>query len=121
MKKDKIVYWVSVSAIFLLISLPALLFNSEMARMTMAHYGFPHYFGVELGLAKFLGGLVLILPMIPRRYKEWAYVGYGFDFIFAFLSGWIVDGFNGMLALPVVALIILALSYKYWHTLNPVS
>jgi hypothetical protein len=38
--------------------------------------GFPRYFRIELTIAKVLGGIVLLIPSIPGRVKEWVYVGF---------------------------------------------
>lgn len=48
------------------------LFNPVMVA-GYAHIGFPDWFRVELGIAKLLGALALIIPAIPARVKEWAY------------------------------------------------
>jgi hypothetical protein len=66
---------------------------------------------VSISVFKVLGGFTLILPRVPRRIKEWAYAGFGIDFISATASMWIVDGFSLVVLFPVVFLIILALSY----------
>ncbi len=119
MKKDKIVYWIATGLIFLFEGvLPVLTSRSQMAIQGITHLGYPVYFVTLLIVFKVLGGIALILPMVPKRIKEWAYVGYGFDFICAFVSIWVVDGFGGALILPVVAIIILKISYYYWHKLQ---
>lgn len=119
MKKDKILYWGSTGLIFLLEGvLPALTSQSEMSIQGITHLGYPLYFVTLLTVFKVLGAFALVAPMVPKRIKEWAYVGYGFDFTFAFISIWIVDGFGVGLILPVVAIIILKISYIYWHKLQ---
>src|SRR5262245_25692610 len=39
------------------------------------HLGFPDYFRVELSWAKFLGVVLLLVP-VPARLKEWTYAGF---------------------------------------------
>lgn len=56
--------------------------------------------------------------MIPPRFKEWAYVGFGLDFISAFIGHIVVDGFDGQSVFPLVMLIILVVSYVYFHKLK---
>jgi hypothetical protein len=73
--------------------------------------GYPVYFGTLLAVFKVLGSLALVIPMVPRRVKEWAYAGFGIDFISAFVSLWVVDGLNFMLLLPLTFIIILIISY----------
>lgn len=116
MKKEKIVFWVTTGAIFLFEGvMPALTSQTDQAKEGIRHLGYPDYFGVMLTVFKVLGSLILVLPFVPKRMKEWAYVGFGFDFICAFISLWVVDGFSGILLLPLVAFGILAVSYKYFH------
>ena len=38
--------------------------------------GFPDYFRIELVIAKITGGLVLLIPGISPRIKDWVYVGF---------------------------------------------
>ncbi len=58
-----------------------------------------------------------MLPKFPLRMKEWAYAGFGFDFIFAGISLAVVDGMNAMVFFPVFTMIILGISYFYYNKL----
>ncbi|WP_143305482.1 DoxX family protein [Chitinophaga vietnamensis] len=117
-KRDKILFWVFTSLIFLLDSvIPAFTFNTELAKQGIAHLGYPDYFRIELTIGKVLGGLLLILPMVPPRYKEWAYVGFGINFISAFVGHTAVDGFGGQAIFPLIALALLIGSYVSYHRL----
>lgn len=120
MKKEKIIFWTATTIIALLEGLiPALTSQSEMTKEGIRHLGYPLYFGNALIVFKVLGVLVLIIPQIPKRIKEWAYAGFAFDFIFATISHGAVDGINGETFFPLVVLAILAVSYTYYHKLNP--
>ncbi|MEO6758857.1 MAG: DoxX family protein [Saprospiraceae bacterium] len=120
MKKAKIIFWTATSLFFLFEAvLPALTFNMEMAKEGIRHLGYPDYFRVMLTVYKVLGGLALILPMVPRRIKEWAYAGFGFDLISATVSHGTVDGWgNGQSYFPLVVLGVLIISYVYYHKLT---
>ena len=119
MKKDNIIFWVATGLIFLFEGvMPAFTFQSEMAREGISHLGYPLYFGNILVVFKILGVLALVIPQIPGRIKEWAYAGFAFDFIFAFLSHWSVDGLNGMTMFPLLVFSVLAISYIYYHKLK---
>ena len=119
MKKHKIIFWVTTSLIFLFEGvMPALTSQSEMSIQGITSLGYPLYFVTLLTVFKVLGCIVLIVPKFPARVKEWAYAGFGIDFICAFVSLWVVAGVNAGLLLPVVAFILLALSYKSYHKLN---
>ncbi|MFB6454574.1 DoxX family protein [Chitinophaga sp. Hz27] len=116
-KKDKIFYWVFTSLFVLLDSVPAIWFNSQLAKDGIKSMGFPEWFGVELGIGKLIGGLLLILPMVPARFKEWAYVGFGISLISAFIGNFIVIDPVHALA-PLAGMVILTVSYIYFHRLS---
>ena len=120
MKTNKIIFWITTSIIFLGEGLlPALTSQSEMAKEGIRHLGYPDYFGIMLTVFKVLGALALIIPQVPNRIKEWAYAGFAIDFIAAFVSIWVVDGFGVGLVLPLVAMVILVLSYvSHWKIMT---
>jgi hypothetical protein len=119
MKKDKIIYWASTGFIALFEGvMPALTFQTELAKEGIKHLGYPLYFGNALVVFKILGVLALVLPQVPKRIKEWAYAGFAFDFLFATISHGFVDGFDGQTIFPLVILGILMVSYFYHHKLN---
>jgi DoxX-like family len=112
MKKTKITFWVSTTFIFLFQGvMPALTGHTEMAKEGMRHLGYPEYFGMTLNIFKVLGTLALMIPQVPKKLKELAYAGFVFDFIFASISIWAVDGFSAMVLLPMVIMAVLLLSY----------
>lgn len=119
MKKIKIIYWFTTILIFLFEGvMPALTFNSELAVEGIKHLGYPDYFRVYISLFKVIGALALITPLVKGRVKEWAYAGFGFVFISAFVSHWAVDGFNGQTVFPIIVFGVLAISYTCYHKLN---
>ncbi len=112
MKKLKIIFWITTLIIFLFEGvMPAFTFQTEMAKEGIRHLGYPVYFGNALVLFKVLGVLALVIPKIPRRIKEWAYAGFAFDFIFATISLWAVDGFGGQTIFPMAFIVILVAAY----------
>jgi len=117
-KTTKIIYWISTSLIGLFI-LPGIFFlNSPMAVEGIKHLGLPMWFHLELGIGKFIGGLILLLPFIPKRIKEWAYVALGIDMISATIALCAVDGVTGKSFAPLIAFALLLVSYVYYHKLN---
>ena len=119
MKSTKIFYWVSTTLIFLFQGvMPALTSQTEMAKEGIRHLGYPGYFGTMLAACKVLGAIVLIIPQVPKRIKEWAYAGFAFDFIFAFLSHWSVDGLTGLTFFPILVFVVLIVSYICFHKIN---
>ncbi len=118
MRTTKIIFWTTTVLIFLFEGvMPALTSQSEMAKEGIRHLGYPEYFGVMLTVFKVLGALVLIIPQVPARVKEWAYAGFAIDFICAAVSLAAVDGISGLTFFPLIVLVILILSYQSYHKL----
>ncbi|ASS49040.1 MAG: hypothetical protein A3D31_05085 [Candidatus Fluviicola riflensis] len=119
MKTQKILFWTSTILIALFEGvMPALTSQTELAKEGIRHLGYPEYFGNALVVFKVLGVLVLLIPKIPARIKEWAYAGFAFDFIFATISHGAVDGISGQTFFPLIVLAVLMVSYVYYHKLN---
>jgi hypothetical protein len=118
MKSTKIIFWVTTIIIFLFEGvMPALTSQTELAKEGIKHLGYPGYFGNALVVFKILGVLVLIIPKVPNRIKEWAYAGFAFDFIFASISHFAVDGAGFQAVFPLIFLLILIISYINYHKL----
>lgn len=116
MKKINIIYWTTTIIIFLMEGvMPAFTSQTELAKEGIRHLGYPEYFGNALVVFKVLGALALIIPQVPNRIKEWAYAGFSFDFIFASISLIAVDGMVFQSFFPLIFLLILAISYIYYH------
>ena len=119
MKTNKIIFWVATTLIFLFEGvMPALTSQTELAKEGIRHLGYPEYFGVMLTVFKVLGDLALIIPQVPARVKEWAYAGFAIDFIAAFVSNAAVDGFKGLTFFPLLVLVVLIVSYVYYHKIK---
>ena len=118
-KSAKAIYWTTTIIIFLLEGvMPALTSQTELAKEGIRHLGYPEYFGNALVVFKIAGSILLILPIIPARIKEWTYAGFAFDFIFAAISHWAVDGFGGQTIFPIIILGILMISYFYYQKIR---
>ncbi len=89
----------------------ALTSQSELAKEGIRQLGYPVYFGTLLMVFKVLGSLALVIPAVPSRVKEWAYAGFGIDFISAFVSLVVVNGFTTIAILPLVFMGVLVISY----------
>jgi len=119
MKKYKIIFWISTGIIFLFEGVvPALTSQSEMSIQGITSLGYPLYFVSLLTAFKVLGSLALVIPQVPARVKEWAYAGFGFDFISASISIWVVAGFSLAVLFPMVFMAILVVSYVYRHKMH---
>ncbi|KIQ20250.1 MULTISPECIES: DoxX family protein [Flavobacterium] len=119
MKKAKMIFWITTIIIFLFEGvMPALTSQSEMAKEGIRHLGYPEYFGNALVVFKIIGVLILVIPQVSNRVKEWAYAGFAFDFIFASISHFAVDGVDFQSFFPLIFLAILATSYIYHHKIE---
>ena len=119
MKKNNIIFWTATILIFLFEGvMPALTSQTKLAREGLSHLAYPEYFGVALTVFKVLGALTLVIPQVPRRLKEWAYAGFTFDFLFASISHAAVDGITFDMFFPLIVLVVLMVSYFYYHKIN---
>jgi DoxX-like family len=122
MKRNEITYWTTTAmvAVIMLWSAFNFSFNEEM-KGGFAHLGLPGWFRIELTVAKILGALALLIPMIPSRIKEFAYFGFALTIISASIAH--LSSGDGILhgLEPLLFLGILAVSYWYYHKLLPNS
>ncbi len=112
MKARVITYWISTGLTAAMMTLSAVLYltrNPKMMAAFTGHLGYPGYFPTILGVAKLLGLAALLAPRLGRL-KEWAYAGFTFTFIGAFLSHLAVGDTKDAVA-PLVSLVLLAASY----------
>jgi hypothetical protein len=120
MKGIKITYWITTSLIVAFEGvLPALTWNTPLAKQGIAHLQYPEYFGAALVLFKVLGAITLIFPQLSRKLKEWAYAGFTFDFIFASISHGAIDGLGNFNTwFPLIVLAILLISYRCFNKIS---
>jgi DoxX-like family len=119
MKRTRTVYIISTALICLNQGvIPIFTIGTPESAEGMSHLGYPAYFGIMLSVFKILGALVIAVPKVPARLKEWAYAGFVFDFIAAFVSIYMVDGLNIFLIFPIITTAVLLTSYFTWHKLQ---
>ncbi len=116
MNKNNIIYWTTTSIIALMMGFSgvAYLTNPDI-KVEFAKTGFPDFFRVELAVAKILGVLVLVLPMIPTKIKDAAYAGFGIVLISAAVAHAGIGDDATKVSTPLVVMGILAVSYIYLH------
>lgn len=121
MKKNKTIYWISTALAMLTGATTAFMyFTNPQFIEGYRHLGFPDYFRIELGIFKIIGLLILLIPTIPARVKEWAYVGFMITFVSGIIAHGTVDGL-GLAMAPMIPLVFLIVSYIYFHKLQRVS
>ena len=107
----KITYWVSTGLIaaMSLFAAFAYLSGSPQAVQGFAHVGYPQQLRIILGIAKPLGAIILVVPRLAKL-KEWAYAGFTFAWISAFIAHYLAK--DGPMAFsPLVLLLLLVISY----------
>jgi hypothetical protein len=116
MKTNKIIYWVATGFLsaFMLFSAYSYITNPGM-QAAFVHLGFPNYFRVELAVAKILGALALLTPMIPALIKQFAYAGFAITFTSAIVAHTSSGDPMSVAIMPVIALVILLISYLYYR------
>jgi uncharacterized membrane protein YphA (DoxX/SURF4 family) len=106
-----ITYWVTTGLIVAMSAFAgfAYLSGSAQAVEGFAHVGYPQQLRILLGIAKLLGAVALVVPGLPKL-KEWAYAGFTFAWIAAFVAHYLAkDGPKAFM--PLVLLVLLAVSY----------
>ena len=107
----KVTYWLTTGllAAMSLFAGFAYLSGSPQVVQGFAHVGYPQQLRILLGIAKPLGGIALIVPGLGKL-KEWAYAGFTFAWIAAFVAHYLAkDGPSAYM--PLVLLVLLAISY----------
>ena len=107
----KIAYWTStaLAAAALLMSVTYLT-GSEQVVSGFAKAGYPQHLRIVLGIAKPIAAIVLLLPGLALL-KEWAYAGVTFALVMAFISANSSGEAMPTRILPLVLLILVAVSY----------
>jgi len=117
MKRTKIIYWISTTIICLFAS-TAIFMNTKMAIDGATHLGIPHYLGLEVSIGQLIGLVLLIVPAVPARFKEWAYVGFGIMYLTAINAHISVGDPMGNTIMAIVFFGLLLVSYSSFHKLE---
>jgi hypothetical protein len=81
-----------------------------------ARLGFPaNYFRIELSLAKLVGVAALLVPLVPARFKEWAYAGFAINLVSAIIAHLSIHDVPQALAPSSITSVLWALSYYLWR------
>jgi uncharacterized membrane protein YphA (DoxX/SURF4 family) len=109
--KRNVVYWsaTGVVAIEALVAGFSYVTNVPEAIENFRHVGYPQQLRLLLGIAKLAGASALLLPRLPTL-KEWAYAGFTFMWIAAFVAHYLA-GDGVVTYLPIALMGFLAVSY----------
>ena len=115
MKALKITYWTTTVIVALMMVYSAYAYLTQAAILqAFQHLGFPNYFRIELAVAKLIGAVLLLIPL-TARIKEWAYAGFAFTFISAFIAHTSSGDPMANRVMPIIFLAILIVSYITFH------
>ncbi|MBN8837912.1 MAG: DoxX family protein [Sphingobacteriia bacterium] len=117
MKRLNLWYWIvtGLFAAFMLFSaIPNILNTKESVDFVATGLGYPKYMIPFLGWAKAFGVIAILIPQF-RRLKEWAYAGLLFDLLGAVYSVASVNGIQPSLAVMILPISFLFISYYLWH------
>tara|TARA_Y100001972_G_scaffold126580_1_gene180712 strand:- start:7106 stop:7471 length:366 start_codon:yes stop_codon:yes gene_type:complete len=114
--KNKIIYWTTTGLIAAMMLMSGFMYftNPEVAE-GFTTMGFRDFFRVELGAAKVLGALVLLVPVIPGRIREWTFAGFAITFISAFIAHLSIGDSLSTALFPLIALVLLSVSHFYYY------
>jgi len=116
MKRNKIIYWVSTGLFCAFLFLTSISYLTDPKFVDIfKHLGFPQYFRVELAIAKISGVLILLIPQVPSRLKEWAYIGFGITLISGLIAHLNSRDSAGYIVNVFFWLTLLIVSYIYRH------
>jgi hypothetical protein len=116
-KKWAIAFWI-VTALFCLQMLFTAYYEVlvPQAAGAFARLGYPAmFFRMELSLAKVIGVLVLLIPSALARLKEWAYAGFAFNLISAFIAHSAIHDRPAAFIAATLTSLLWACSYILWR------
>jgi hypothetical protein len=113
--KIKVTYWLTTLLIGISSLFAVFQANSPEAIEIFNQLGVgAAWFRWEVEIGKTIGGMILLIPMIRGRIKEWIYAAFGIDFISAFIALWAINGFE-QAWFVLIFIVILWLSYWSYH------
>jgi uncharacterized membrane protein YphA (DoxX/SURF4 family) len=106
-----VIYWITTGLLAASSAFAGYIYltASPQAVQGFAHVGYPQQLRVILGIAELLGAIALVVPGFPKL-KEWAYAGFTFAWISAFVAHYLAKDGPKAFA-PLVCLVLLVISY----------
>src|SRR5580693_98467 len=109
-------FWIVTAVFCLEMSFTAYYELLPQGAQAFARLGFPaNYFRIELSLAKLVGVAALLVPLVPARFKEWAYAGFAINLVSAIIAHLSIHDVPQALAPSSITSVLWALSYYLWH------
>jgi hypothetical protein len=109
-------FWIVTAVFCLEMSFTAYYELLPQGAQAFARLGFPaNYFRIELSLAKLVGVAALLVPLVPARFKEWAYAGFAINLVSAIIAHLSIHDVPQALAPSSITSVLWALSYYLWR------
>jgi len=108
-------YWIVTILFALLLLMDGLggIMQAEAGKEALAHLGYPMYLLPMTGVAKVLAAVAIVQNKF-KVIKEWAFAGFAISCYGAFWSRAAVGDGIGLLAFPIVFLLIMIAPYWLW-------
>lgn len=117
-KSVKITFWISTILVAIFVIPSAFMVNAPTTHEMFSTLGVnADWFRWELEVAKTIAGVLLVIPMIKWRLKEWVYAGLAIDFVSAFIAITAVQGI-AMGAPILLFIVVLAVSYLSYQKVS---
>ncbi|ARV09783.1 hypothetical protein BTO05_09050 [Winogradskyella sp. PC-19] len=110
MLTKKIIYWVSTAVLcgIMLYSAQMYFRNTEMVKGFFESFNYPTYFVIPLAVLKVFG-VIMILWRKSQWLTEWAYAGFFFDLVLAYMAHHFAN--DGQELFALIALVAIFPSY----------
>ena len=119
MKTNQAIYWISTGFFCAFLLLTSISYFTDPNFVGVyKHLGFPQYFRVELGIAKILGVVILLIPQLSSKIKEWVYAAFGITLISGAIAHFNSGDPFGYIINVFFWFALLIISYIYWHKIN---
>jgi len=118
-KTTTIPFWIFTALFCLEMSFTAYYELLPQGAQAFTRLGFPNGdFRWELSLAKLVGVVVLLVPLIPARLKEWAYAGFAINLISAIIAHLSISDRLLAFVPSTLTCMLWAASYFFWRRLQ---
>jgi DoxX-like family len=118
-KSTTILFWIFTALFCLEMTFTAYYELLPQGAQAFARLNFSSvYFRYELSLAKLIGVVVLLLPMVPARLKEWAYAGFAINLVSAIIAHTAISDRPQAFIPSTLTSVLFAISYFCWRRLQ---
>lgn len=111
-----IAFWIATALFCLEMAFTAYYELLPQGAEAFARLGFPApYFRMELSIAKLVGVVALLLPIVPARLKEWSYAGFAINLVSALVTHLALHQGPQSWSPSAITSVLWALSYFFWR------